>query len=82
MPETKASKAEKRKLAVSLVYLDKLKKTREQRALAVDSIEAKIRTILTPVQQARYLTWVEENREKLRLCGFEKGVAPGWIYPF
>ncbi|CEG38341.1 hypothetical protein L916_18723 [Plasmopara halstedii] len=63
--DTKSSKSERRRIAMAVTYLSKLKKSLEQRAEAVQQQTEKLHSILTPEQSLTYMQWVDANQDRL-----------------
>ncbi|CAH0475600.1 unnamed protein product [Peronospora belbahrii] len=62
---SKSSKSERRRLAMAVTYLSKLKKSLEQRSEAVQRQTEMLHSILTPEQSLTYLRWVDANQDRL-----------------
>ncbi|KAL4154844.1 hypothetical protein PRNP1_006958 [Phytophthora ramorum] len=63
--EVKSSKLERRRVALAVTYLSKLKKSLEQRSEAVQRQTEMLHSILTPEQSLTYLRWVDANQDRL-----------------
>lgn len=63
--DTKSSKSERRRVAMAVTYLSKLKKSLEQRAEAVQRQTERLHSILTPEQSLTYMRWVDANQDRL-----------------
>ncbi|KAG7400762.1 hypothetical protein PHYBOEH_004568 [Phytophthora boehmeriae] len=59
------SKSERRRVALAVTYLSKLKKSLEQRSEAVQRHTEMLHSILTPEQSLTYLRWVDRNQDRL-----------------
>ncbi|KAF4323556.1 hypothetical protein BBO99_00003124 [Phytophthora kernoviae] len=59
------SKSERRRVALAVTYLSKLKKSLEQRSEAVQRHTELLHSILTPEQSLTYLRWVDRNQDRL-----------------
>jgi hypothetical protein len=63
--DSKTSKSERRRIALAVTYLSKLKNSLEQRSEAVQRHTEMIHSILTPEQSLTYLRWVDANQDRL-----------------
>ncbi|KAE8902358.1 hypothetical protein PF005_g1073 [Phytophthora fragariae] len=63
--DSKSSKLERRRVAMAVTYLSKLKKSLEQRSEAVQRQTEMLHSILTPQQSLTYLRWVDANQDRL-----------------
>ncbi|KDO35013.1 hypothetical protein SPRG_01076 [Saprolegnia parasitica CBS 223.65] len=72
--DSKTAKAERRKIAMAVTYLNQLKQNMEERSAAVQTHANAITSILTPEQSVRYQQWVQQNRETYRASLKEKSV--------
>ncbi|KAJ0401350.1 hypothetical protein ATCC90586_001767 [Pythium insidiosum] len=63
--DSKSSKSERRRVALAVTYLSKLKASLEKRAREVQTQTDMIHSILTPEQSLNYLRWVDMNQERL-----------------
>ncbi|RLN44572.1 hypothetical protein BBJ28_00018090 [Nothophytophthora sp. Chile5] len=63
--DSKSSKSERRRVALAVTYLSKLKKSLEQRSEAVQRHTEMLHSILTPEQSLTYLRWVDANQDRL-----------------
>ncbi|GLD93357.1 hypothetical protein PINS_up001949 [Pythium insidiosum] len=63
--DSKSSKSERRRVALAVTYLSKLKASLEKRAREVQTQTDVIHSILTPEQSLNYLRWVDMNQERL-----------------
>ncbi|TMW55889.1 hypothetical protein Poli38472_008537 [Pythium oligandrum] len=63
--DSKASKLERRRVALAVAYLSKLKHSLEERAKEVQTQTDTIHSILTPEQSLTYLRWVDMNQDHL-----------------
>ncbi|KAG6974803.1 hypothetical protein JG687_00000140 [Phytophthora cactorum] len=63
--DSKSSKSERRRVAMAVTYLSKLKKSLEQRSEAVQRQTEMLHSILTPEQSLIYLRWVDANQDRL-----------------
>ncbi|CAI5744260.1 unnamed protein product [Peronospora destructor] len=63
--DSKSSKSERRRVAMAVTYLSKLKKSLEQRSEAVQRQTEMLHSILTPEQSLTYLRWVDANQDRL-----------------
>ncbi|CAI5743557.1 unnamed protein product [Hyaloperonospora brassicae] len=63
--DSKSSKSERRRVAMAVTYLCKLKKSLEQRSEAVQRQTEMLHSILTPEQSLTYLRWVDANQDRL-----------------
>ncbi|CAH0484796.1 unnamed protein product [Peronospora farinosa] len=63
--DSKNGKSERRRVAMAVTYLSKLKKSLEQRSEAVQRQTEMLHSILTPEQSLTYLRWVDANQDRL-----------------
>ncbi|POM75410.1 Hypothetical protein PHPALM_7493 [Phytophthora palmivora] len=63
--DSKSNKSERRRVAMAVTYLRKLKKSLEQRSEAVQRQTEMLHSILTPEQSLTYLRWVDANQDRL-----------------
>ncbi|ETL81045.1 hypothetical protein F441_19228 [Phytophthora nicotianae CJ01A1] len=63
--DSKSSKSERRRVAMAVTYLSKLKRSLEQRSEAVQRQTEMLHSILTPEQSLTYLRWVDANQDRL-----------------
>lgn len=63
--DSKSSKSERRRVALAVTYLSKLKNSLEARAKEVQEQTDIVHSILTPEQSLNYLRWVDTNQERL-----------------
>ncbi|RLN75967.1 hypothetical protein BBJ28_00009594 [Nothophytophthora sp. Chile5] len=63
--DSKSSKSERRRVALAVTYLSKLKKSLEQRSETVQRHTEMLHSILTPEQSLTYLRWVDANQDRL-----------------
>ncbi|KAG6580410.1 TGACG-sequence-specific DNA-binding protein TGA-1B [Phytophthora cinnamomi] len=63
--DSKSNKSERRRVAMAVTYLSKLKKSLEQRSEAVQRQTEMLHSILTPQQSLTYLRWVDANQDRL-----------------
>ncbi|KAG1711548.1 hypothetical protein DVH05_008797 [Phytophthora capsici] len=63
--DSRSSKSERRRVAMAVTYLSKLKKSLEQRSEAVQRQTEMLHSILTPEQSLTYLRWVDANQDRL-----------------
>ncbi|KAF4129599.1 bZIP transcription factor, partial [Phytophthora infestans] len=63
--DSKSSKSERRRVAMAVTYLSKLKRSLEQRSEAVQRQTEMLHSILTPEQSLIYLRWVDANQDRL-----------------
>uniref|UniRef100_A0AAV1UN59 BZIP domain-containing protein n=1 Tax=Peronospora matthiolae TaxID=2874970 RepID=A0AAV1UN59_9STRA len=63
--DSKSSKSERRRVAMAVTYLCKLKHSLEKRSEAVQKQTEMLHSILTPEQSLTYLRWVDANQDRL-----------------
>ncbi|KAL3674739.1 hypothetical protein V7S43_000671 [Phytophthora oleae] len=63
--DSRSSKSERRRVAMAVTYLSKLKKSLEQRSEAVQRQTEMLHSILSPEQSLTYLRWVDANQDRL-----------------
>ncbi|OQR97118.1 hypothetical protein ACHHYP_12692 [Achlya hypogyna] len=64
--DSKTAKAERRKIAMAVTYLNQLKTNMEERSAAVQTHADAVQSILTPEQAIRYQMWVQQNKDTYR----------------
>eukprot|EP00943_MAST-04B_sp_MAST-4B-sp1_P009050 g9050.t1 len=79
--DTTDSRRERRHLHVVNLFLSKLGEASILRAKAVHDLTTKMHEILTPVQSARFLLWMEKNRNRVHECGLDHLLASGNTSP-
>ena len=62
-------------------FLSKLGEATLMRTKAVHGLSTRMHQVLTPVQSARFLLWMEKNRGRVHECGLDHLLASGTLSP-
>ena len=79
--DTAENRRERKNLHVVNTFLSKLGEASILRAKAVHDLTSKMHQVLTPVQSARFLLWMEKNRNRVHECGLDHLLASGNLAP-